>query len=340
MVLSGIIILISLGLPFAMGFANQSAYNAHSETRAYAVADELESLILEMQGQISELQFNVQFLWAIVSDDQVDDEILRRQAAQDAVTERLMLQIEYYNVTALLSNSELLERKIILAERYLEVEEVSLSLGETTQLSVDLVYSELNALNRQNEINGEAFRARRQWVDQSRGLPGYEFIRDYTVPVPSSLQANSLSALKTGLVNNNLPLYTIDQQIVRESEFLAELVDMGVDAEIIETVQAEIKRLNAEREFLRNQLELIATNKWLSYHEAEVQYDLAVAMRPALTARLELISLMYDLGEISTVERLRLEVEAYEELHNINLVAISFAVVVAELDVMMQGVVA
>jgi len=364
------IILVSLGLPFAMGFGNQNAYNANPGATNYAVVyeseidesvpeeyvaqhvypssyeiapsmpeNELEALILEIQEQIGELQFNVQLLWAIISDEQVDDEVLRRQAAQSVATERLMLQIEYYNVTALLSGTELLKHNIALAERHLGVERTRLSLGETTQMSVDLVYAELNALNRQREISEKTFRVRRQWIDQSLGLPGYDFIRDYTVPVPASPQANSLSALKTGLMNYDLSLYIVDRQIAQQNEFLAELIDTDSDIEIIEAVKVEISRLNAEREALRNQLELAATNRWLAYQEAKVQHDLAVTMRPALTARLELISLMYDLGEISTVERLSLEAEVYEELHNMNLAAIALAIIVAELDVMAVGVI-
>jgi len=369
-----IIALLLIGLPFAvMGeqsiFDEISDYETSDESDDYSPASEYEgvddsenmnvrennprthendpeALILEMQEYISQLQMHVvdlqnsmYLILGVISDTQISDEIALQQTEQIEVSERLMFQIEYYNISALLSSYELLKRSIVLSERELEVERVRLSLGEVTQNGVNAFVVQLATLNRQSETITEALQIRMQLVEQKRGLPGYEFIGDYTIPLTSSPRANSLDALTSGVKNNNISLLSFEGEIDHQNKLLAELVDNDVDVALIDAVKMEINRLTTEQGFLRTQLELSAAALWISYLEIKTEYELAEIMRPLFSARFELIETLYYLGEISTLEKLRLEQEVHGEIHRLDLKAVEFAIVVAQLNAMMEGVV-
>jgi len=300
---------------------------------------DLDDIIFEMQTEILNLQMGMALLWNVIDGGPLDEEVVRLQAAQATAVERHTFLSEYYNACAILSMNDLLKHRIILTERQLEVELVRLTHGETTQGHIDVINAQLTGLYHQLEIGDELLQIKKQLIDAKRGLPGYEFIGDYSIPTPPSPTAWSLSALKSSFINNNTSIYEYDLQIERFNEWLEELISIGEDAEVLDVIRENIDTLCAQRESLSNQLEMTATNKWFSYLDAKVQYDLAEAMRPSLIAQLELIVIMYSLGEISTVERLGLELEVYEELQRVDMAALALAIAVAELDLILEGIV-
>jgi len=308
--------------------------------------DDLESLILEMQQQLDELQaqmqdlqMNVDFLWNSLLGGQPDEAALISQTAQIAATERFVFKIEYYNACALLSSSYLLKHHIALVERELEVERVRLWLGEVTQTSVDVLLAQLTGLRTQSESKREEFRARQQLIDGKRGLPGYDFIGNYTIPTPLIPQVQTLEALKATLLGNNASLDALDRQIEQQNEIIDALIDAGAETGIINAYRAELEHTTAERGLLVSRLTTTAASRWFSYLDAKAQFDLAEAMRPMLNAQLELISTLHDLGEISTAEKLRQELSIYEELHKADMSAVALAIEAAQLDIMADGII-
>lgn len=308
--------------------------------------DGFESLILEMQQQlddlqlqVQDLQLNVHFLWDALTGGQPDETALMQQIAQTAATERFIFKVEYYNMCALISGSYLLERHIALVERQLEVERVRLSLGEVTQISVDVLTAQLSGLRRQSISKSDELQTRQHLIDGKRGLPGFDFIGNYTIPTPSLPRVRTLDALKAALISSNASVDAYDRQISHQNEIIDALVDMGAADEIINAYRVELRHMTAERGLLVSQLTTTATNRWFSYLDAKTQFDLAEVTRPMLIAQLELISTLYDLGEISTVEKLRQELSIYEELHKADMAAVALAIEIAQINIMADGIV-
>ncbi|MCL2249773.1 MAG: TolC family protein [Oscillospiraceae bacterium] len=134
----------------------------------------------------------------------VNEETPAIQLGQVDVSERFMFQIEYYNVVALRLQKELLRRNIALAQRQLEVEHVRFNLGETTQSNVDLANVQLQAFVAQLELVYESFSLRAEIVDRKRGLPGFEFIGDYSLPNISTPNVTDLNTLISNLLSGDI----------------------------------------------------------------------------------------------------------------------------------------
>lgn len=314
----------------------------------YFAQSNYSQLLQEMQVAIDELRLE---LFKLVQNDMLyivenaanintDNSTVAGRQNQIEISERHMYRVEYYNVIALRQRSELLSRNIILSERQLEVERVRLSIGETVQGNVDLAYARLQAVTAERRLTDEFFSLRAEIINMKRGFPGFEFIGDYSLPFISSPNARSINSLISGLLSNSISFEMITQQLAELNLTLTELIEAYVDLEIIEAVQAEINYLIAEQRFMRSQIEMAATARWITYLDARMYYDLANTMRPILTARLNLIVELYVLGEISYLEKLTHEFEVYQEIFNADMATVALAIAIADINALMLGVVA
>jgi hypothetical protein len=279
----------------------------------------------ELGNRISELEAQLMALWSIISaQPEVDHWAIDRQIAEAAELERYMFQIKYYSVCLTIANNNLLNRQRTLTERQLRLERVRLELGFSTQRDVNDINAAFNSINRQIEHNNEIVRISREHINTRRSTSGYGFIGNFGIPAPASPNARSAEELRRGLVNNNTSLFVLERQI-------NQLNRQNVP-------WAEVRLLQEQRELLVRQLEMVAINSWSAYLDARTQHDLAVALRPLLESRLNLIDEMFRLGEISEVERMEQRFSAYEELHRLDITAIMLVIAVAELDFMMKGI--
>ncbi|MCL2249578.1 MAG: hypothetical protein FWC13_09940 [Oscillospiraceae bacterium] len=324
------------------------------EENSYAISENLayysnySQLLEEMQTAIDALseevnklqQTNMIFSAGVFFESGVNDDSSARQLRQNEINERFLYRVEYYNAIALRLRIELMNRNVTLAQRQFEIERVRLYLGETTQGNVDFAYVQMHAVADQRQLIEDSFLLRVEVINRKRGVFGFEFITDYTLPPTSSPYASDLSSLTTGLLNNNISLEIITQQIDEHNAVLADLIETNADAEIIERLQTEINNLSIEQGFIRGRLEMVATIRWIAYLDAKMQSDLAMTMRPILIANLDLIGELYVLGEISYLEKLTYELEVYEELFNAYMAEIALAIAIAEINTLMLGVVA
>jgi len=286
-----------------------------------------EKALEELENRIRGLEAQLLAMWSLLSaQPETDYASINRQSIAAAELERYMFHMKYYGVCLAIARNDLLNRQRSLTERQLVVERVRLDLGFSTLNNVNALDATLNSLRRQIELNDETAQITRQHINTRRGETGYTFIRNFELPVPSSPNVRSADELRAGLINNNASLFVLNSQI-------DQLSNQNVS-------WAELRLLHEQRDLLIRQLEMAAINSWTSYLNARAQYDIAIAVRPMLTTRLNLVDEMYRLGEISTVDMMGQRFSVYEELHREDMAAVALAIAVAELDYMMRGIAA
>ena len=208
----------------------------------------------------------------IILEQGVSNETPEIQLSQADISEKLMFQIEYYNVVALRLQKELLRRNIALAQKQLEVEHVRFYLGETTQSSVVLANAQLRAFTMQLELVNESFSLRTEIINQRRGLPGFEFIGDYSLPSVSAPNVPDLNTLMSNLLSSNI------------TPEMATQIEMTATAQWIAYLDAKMQYNLAStmRPILMARLDLIAELYFLGEisslerlaHEVEVYEEL------------------------------------------------------------------
>ena len=294
--------------------------------------------IISLQEQVANLQANMSQIWGSMVDQSVDDEEIDRQTKQTTVSENYMFQIEYYNTCLIVVNIDLLSRQKTLTEKQLEVEKTRLVLGISTQSSVDAINARLSGIKQQIEIKNETLRTKRQTISKKIGDSGYEFIKDYSIPVPGAPTAGSKDELIAGLIKNNASLNSLTSQIRKQNDLLFDMRRGNAGSANINTVRSQIELLNAQQLLLIKQLELSAMNKWLVYLNAKLQFELAEAARPMLAAQIDLLDEIFRLGKISEVEWIGRRFSIYEEQKRADKAAIELVIATTELDYMMKGV--
>ncbi|MCL1878696.1 MAG: TolC family protein, partial [Defluviitaleaceae bacterium] len=244
----------------------------------------------------------------------------RRETEQ---LERLMFRFQYYGVSFAMVQNEFLTHHRELTERQLALENVRIELGFTTQNDLEDLAAVLNNLESQIELNRETIETEQLHINTRRGRSGYEFIRDFTIPAPGRVQVRSADELRRHLMQNNVAL-TVTENALRDAHW--------------HLSHAELSLLREQRDLLARQLELAAITAWNNYRSARNLYDLAVSERPLLEARLELIDDMYELGELSEIDKMAKRFVIYAEQHAADAAALALAVAIAEIEFMARGI--
>jgi len=287
----------------------------------------LEEQVAMLQGQVAALTGMLSGLMGtlegMASMGQIDQDVIDRQLRDAELMEQHMFRMQYYGACMTVINNEMLRQLIDLTERQLEIERVQLSLGLTTQLSVDALSAQLTSLNSQLRLSNDALRRTQEHINIRRGRAGFGFIGDFGVPEPGAPEAESAEELRRTFIRRNVSLFNLDNQIRQMNE-------QGAS-------NSQIQLMNAQRNLLVRQLELSANSNWSSYLEARANYNLAQAARPMLEARVALLDEMYRVGEISEFEWMRQRHGAYDELHRADMAAILLAMSIAVIDAMMNG---
>ncbi|MCL1882936.1 MAG: hypothetical protein FWF81_04190 [Defluviitaleaceae bacterium] len=282
-------------------------------------ADEfLENRVANLEAQLAAL------LAALDAMPPTDHGAIHLQRQEAVHLERFMFRMKYYNVCLNIAQNQLLTHRRELTERQLELEEVRLELGLTTQNNIDDLAALLDGLTQQIELNNETIQINKQHIETRRGQQGYEFIRNFQIPSPTSANARTLDELRTNLIRNNVALATLESHI-------RQAFQSGMSWH-------EIQLLEEQRALLTRQLEMAAINSRTTYLAAKTGHNLARDTRPLLDSRLELVDEMFYLGELSEVEKKELRFNIYTELHIAEQVAIALAMSIAELNFMMLGI--
>jgi len=276
------------------------------------------ALIEALEMRIATLEATLAALLAALDTPQFVDHWLIEQQRQEAVElERFMMRMTYYGVVLTLTHNDLLIRQRDLTRRQLELENVRLELGFTTQNNVDDMQALLNSLIRQIELNNTTT------TEQRRHVSG---LGNFRIPTPSTTsRVRSLDELRSSLISNSTALAVMNSHINQAWQH-----NMSWN---------EIRLLEEQRDLLRRQLEIVALNGWSAYTAARAEFNMAVAERPLLQSRLEMIDELYELGEIGEVDRLTMRFDIYSQLHMADMAAIALAMSIVELDFMMQGII-
>jgi len=285
-------------------------------------------LVAELEARIAVLEATLAALMAALDTGApfTDHALIERQRQEAIELERFMYHMTYYSIVLSVAHNDLLIRQRTLTERQLQLENVRLELGFTTQNNVDDLSAMLNSLVRQIELNNTTTQAQRRHVETRRGREGYGFIGNFSIPSPSTTSTGrSLDDLRTNLVRNNTALAALESHISQAWQH-----NMHWN---------EIRLLEEQRDLLRRQLEMAAMNSWSAYTAARAEFNLAVSERPLLQSRLNMIDELFNLGEISEVDRLASRFAIYAELHRADMAAVALAMSIAELNYMMRGIV-
>ncbi|MCL2388704.1 MAG: TolC family protein [Defluviitaleaceae bacterium] len=275
----------------------------------------LENRIRELEAQLAAMQN------AMASAAFVDAAALNRQRRDAQELERYMFHMKYYGVILTIAQNDLLIRQRTLTQRQLDIENVRLELGFTTQKNMDDLTAMLNSLERQIESNNQNIRLQQQQLNERRGRDGYEFIGNYRIPNTINAQVANANALQRSLITNSVALRELNNSI-----------DQAHGAS-----WNALSNMHEQRVMLERQLEVSAISSWNAYQNAKAQRNSAVATRPLLQSRLDLIDEMFYLGEISEIDKLAQRFAIYTELHHIDITAILLAMSVAEVNMMAQG---
>ncbi|MCL2199556.1 MAG: TolC family protein, partial [Defluviitaleaceae bacterium] len=131
-------------------------------------------------------------------------------------------------------------------------------------------------------------------------------------------------ALRENLISNNTALYTLNSHINQAAWH-------GVSWQ-------EIRLMEDQRDLLTRQLEITALTAWNNYQSARTAQALAHENRPLLQTRQTLVEEMYELGEISQIEKLQLTLAIQAEKFQADQAAISLALAIAEINFMSRGI--
>ncbi|MCL1844495.1 MAG: TolC family protein [Defluviitaleaceae bacterium] len=237
--------------------------------------------------------------------------------------ERLMFRFQYYGVCFAIAQNEFLAHHQALTERQLALEKIRLELGFTTQNNLDDLTAVFNNLESQIELNHETIETQREHVNTRRGRQGYEFIRDFAIPTPGSASVNSADELRRHLTQSNATLTVLNSALNQARGHIN---------------WDETDLMEEQRDLLLRQLELAAITAWNNYQSARTQHDLAVSEAPLLETRLNLIDDMYELGEISTIDKMASRFAIYAEQHAADAAAITLSMAIAEIEFMRRGI--
>ncbi|MCL2357569.1 MAG: TolC family protein [Defluviitaleaceae bacterium] len=275
-----------------------------------------------LEGRIAELEAQLAALMGQLSGGGTDHAALSRQRREAEHLEQFMYNMTYYGVVLTIAHNDLLIRQRELTARQIALENVRLELGFTTQRNLDYMAAELTALERQIELNRDTIQAERQLLGRRRARYGQDFRNDFVIPTPSRPDVRNADALRTRLIENNASLAVLEGHMGR-----------GVG-------WSEMMLMEEQRNLLTRQLELSAVTAWNNYLDARSAHELAVSEQSLRRSRLELIDEMFELGEISEVDRMAMRFGVYVEQFAADAAAVALAVSVAEIELMMRGVAA
>lgn len=273
-----------------------------------------------LEARIATLEATIERLLAqLAAAPPVDHNAVSRQREEAEQLEQLMYRMTYYGVILTIAHNDLLLRQHELTERQLELENVRFELGLTTQRNLDDLTVSLNNLERQIALNRETIQSRRRHLGRRGGG------LDFQIPSPGAAEINSADVLRERLIRNNASLAVLTGHL---SQAMWRNVSWN-----------EIRLMEEQIDLLTRQLELAALTTWNNYQSARTTHALAVAERPLLAARLDLIDDMYDLGEISEVDKMAMRFAVYAERFEADAAVIALAMSVAEIEFMLRGVV-
>jgi hypothetical protein len=313
------ILILGFSSPISAADGNGDANGAPPDLPPSGSGNPLEERIAELEAHLAALTA------ALNVSPFVDHTAIRRQREEATQLERFMFHLTYYGVCLTISHNALLQEQRDLTARQLELEAVRLELGLTTQSNKDDLTAMLNGLERQIELNNDTIQTQRRHINTRSGRYGYEFIRDFSIPRPGSASVRSADALRQELLRNSAALVVLESHLNQAWRYNAHW--------------SEIQLLEEQRDLLTRQLEMAAINTWNTYLAARAAHNSAVSERPLLQTRLELIENMYELGEISTVEKMGMSFAINAELHAADATAIALAMSIAEIDFMRRGIV-
>ena len=249
---------------------------------------------------------------------------VRRQREEAAQLERLMFRFSYYGLCMKIAHNDFLAEQLVLTRRQLELETVRRELGFATQTNVNELAALVASIELQLDQNAVTIPAEKRHIETRRSRTGYEFIRDFSVPSPGNTRVGSADALRENLIQNNVALTVLDGHINQASRHRVH--------------HEEIRMMNEQRDLLTRQLEMAAIAGWNGYHAARVAFEQATAEAPLLETRLALIYEMFELGEISEVNKMAMRFAVRAEKHATDMAAIALAMSIAELEFMMLGI--
>jgi conjugal transfer/entry exclusion protein len=294
------------------------------------------------QEKIFDLEMQLELLKVALGNNEVDTQILAIQSKQSQNSVKYLFTSESNNVRSLIINGRLMEHKIALLDKQIAVEKVKLSLGESSQMSVDALETQASSARLQFSANKDIVVAKRGYLKTKADAVGYETVMDYSVPEKvDTFYEKSAEELKSALLDNNVNLKMYKRQLEKLDENFKDMYDnpAGVSDETLEATNAQIDQMSAQVSMYEEQLAWTAINKYAEYEAACAQYESAISSRPLLNAQLVLIDTAYASGEISEIACLEQKYSIYEELSKADSAVVNLLNVIAQLEMMENGVV-
>jgi hypothetical protein len=180
----------------------------------------------------------------------------------------------------------------------------------------------LISLTQQIDANTRTIQAQRRIVENGRSRLPYTRL-NFQIPRHSTtVRGRTLDNVRGEFLRNNAAMMEMNNAVVQARQFM-----QGED----------LRRLEEQRYTLQRNLEMVALNSWNNYSAARTAHNLAAAERPRLLRQLETIEMLYEMGDLSVVDRMAHRFAVYAALFEADAAAIALTMANAEMYYLVRG---
>ena len=242
-------------------------------------------------------------------------------------------------VTLLNENLSLLEENLNLLDKQIIAEETKLQYGESTQYTVDYAYASRDAAQ-------QNYNACLAQIDYEKQMLSYQIEGDvysisYTIP-DELYESNNryLAQYQEALINNNISMKEHEMTVEGQKLLAESLKNIGGsnDTYYLEAM-AEYNSLFAQKDEYKEQLLLYAIKIYNENNKIESEYQASISKKDALMEQRNILSVMYEQGEISELDYLSNNYEISKSLFEIKSALAAKANSLFSLDLLYEGIV-
>jgi hypothetical protein len=265
--------------------------------------------------------------------------LLPKQISQEKQVAAYKTQVSYYRIAILYENLRLLDEQLRLLDKQIEVEETRLMLGESTQNTVDFMYASRIAAFQ----NHNSYLAQIAYEKELLALQIDYNIYMIVFEIPDTISKHntrSASELQDNLVRNNISMLEQEDSAENQRLYAESLRNIGgVDDPYYREAISQYHLLVVQKNAYKEQLQLLASNKFSECIMIEAQYQAAISSRSALLEQRTILDVMYHQGEISELDYLTSRYEVDRSLLEIKTAIVGKANNLLELDMLIEGIV-
>jgi hypothetical protein len=249
------------------------------------------------------------------------------------------LQARYYGVCLMRKQNELLQSQLDYIDAQIIVENAKLSLGDSTQASVDALTIQKTSAEQAIEANLEIIGLTTALVASATGIDGEGFNPTFEITLTVELPyPRTLDFLWDRFVVKNVSANEY-RMAVKNNQNLVDYIgeaESGISEYVENAAKANAEVAQAQSKLTGLQLRQSATSVYSRYLSAKAGYN--PSYYGVLTAQLALAESAREHGEVSELELLRRRSEIQEQLYRQYESAVTLLNAITELQMLERGV--